>query len=317
MKRLPPLLLFSLGAILFLAQAAEDLPLIEKQLLDSVLNDYDNRIRPVGVDNGAVVVRVNTYIRDISNLDMQRGTADLQITFRQQWQDPRLAFQSKASADKIDYLSLTDRNVLWMPDLFFSNSHTEQTFELMKPNVLIRIYPDGSILFSQRIALTVRMVFDDHDYPFDSQVIPLKIASYGYTTNKLNILWKESDPVQVTKNLHLRDYNLHRFDTSYCTSRTNTGEYACIRMDLQLDRMKSSIYKQVFIPTACLVILAYLTFFIDHKQPTLRLLYPLIVFAYSDQHDQPGGQGHSQFVPKPTTGHLDWLPLVVCLCHHH
>lgn len=46
----------------------------------------------------------------------------------------------------------------------------------------------------------------------------------GWTTDDLVFLWKEGDPVQVVKNLHLPRFTLEKFLTDYCNSKTNTGE---------------------------------------------------------------------------------------------
>lgn len=45
----------------------------------------------------------------------------------------------------------------------------------------------------------------------------------GWTTADLVFLWKEGDPVQVVKNLHLPRFTLEKFLTDYCNSKTNTG----------------------------------------------------------------------------------------------
>lgn len=47
----------------------------------------------------------------------------------------------------------------------------------------------------------------------------------GWTTDDLVFLWKEGDPVQVVKNLHLPRFTLEKFLTDYCNSKTNTGNY--------------------------------------------------------------------------------------------
>lgn len=54
----------------------------------------------------------------------------------------------------------------------------------------------------------------------------------GYTTDDLVFLWKEGDPVQVTKNLHLPRFTLQKYLTAYCTSRTNTGKNYLDHMNL-------------------------------------------------------------------------------------
>ena len=48
----------------------------------------------------------------------------------------------------------------------------------------------------------------------------------GWTTEDMVLLWKDSDPVQITRSLFLPKFNLEKYNTDYCNSRTNTGEFA-------------------------------------------------------------------------------------------
>lgn len=50
------------------------------------------------------------------------------------------------------------------------------------------------------------------------------LFSDGWTTDDLVFLWKDGDPVQVVKNLHLPRFTLEKFLTDYCNSKTNTGK---------------------------------------------------------------------------------------------
>lgn len=52
----------------------------------------------------------------------------------------------------------------------------------------------------------------------------LAIIIDGWTTDDLVFLWKDGDPVQVVKNLHLPRFTLEKFLTDYCNSKTNTGK---------------------------------------------------------------------------------------------
>ncbi|RWS23296.1 glutamate-gated chloride channel 5-like protein [Leptotrombidium deliense] len=143
----------------------------------------------------------------------------VQITFREQWKDDRLKYDDMGG--KIRYLTLTDPNKIWKPDLFFSNEKEGHFHDIIMPNVLLRIHPDGSVLYSIRISLILSCPMDLKYYPMDLQTCQLKMAN-GYTTEDVVFQWKEKDPVQVTKNLHLPTFTLARFVTEYCTSRTNT-----------------------------------------------------------------------------------------------
>lgn len=54
-------------------------------------------------------------------------------------------------------------------------------------------------------------------------IINMTVVIDGWTTADLVFLWKEGDPVQVVKNLHLPRFTLEKFLTDYCNSKTNTG----------------------------------------------------------------------------------------------
>ena len=72
--------------------------------------------------------------------------------------------------------------------------------------------------------------------------------------------WKEYDPVQVTRNLNLRDFVFKKIKTDGCTSRTNTGEYSCLKVDLIFDRNFDSYWRSIYVPSILIHILAWIPF---------------------------------------------------------
>ena len=74
---------------------------------------------------------------------------------RQQWRDPRLA-----SSTSNQTVLLNHRRVdsIWLPDMYFSQSKNEYSHIVTVPNLLIRVRPDGTILFSQRSEPTDSLV---------------------------------------------------------------------------------------------------------------------------------------------------------------
>ncbi|XP_064471015.1 glutamate-gated chloride channel-like isoform X3 [Ornithodoros turicata] len=238
---------------------------IEKRILDSIIGQgrYDCRIRPMGINNtdGPALVRVNIYIRSISRIDDVTMEYTVQMTFREQWRDERLQYDDLGG--QVRYLTLTEPDKLWKPDLFFSNEKEGHFHNIIMPNVLLRIHPNGDVLFSIRISLVLSCPMNLKFYPLDKQVCSILMVSYGYTTEDLVFLWKEGDPVQVTKNLHLPRFTLERYQTDYCTSRTNTGDYSCLRVDLVFKREFSYYLIQIYIPCCMLVIVSWVSFWLD------------------------------------------------------
>lgn len=76
-------------------------------------------------------------------------------------------------------------------------------------------------------------------------------------------MWKEGDPVQITKDLNLPRFTLSGKKTDICTSRTNTGEYGCIVVHLIFRREFSYYLIQIYIPCIMLVIVSWVSFWLD------------------------------------------------------
>ena len=51
----------------------------------------------------------------------------------------------------------------------------------------------------------------------------IKTTTDGWTTDDLQYLWKDSEPVQIVKDLHLPRFTLERYISDYCNIETNTG----------------------------------------------------------------------------------------------
>ncbi|CAL7934883.1 unnamed protein product [Xylocopa violacea] len=245
----------------------------EKQVLDNILGPgrYDARIRPSGENatDGPAIVRVNLFVRSIATISDIKMEYSVQLTFREQWLDERLRFNDFGG--RLKYLTLTDASRVWMPDLFFSNEKEGHFHNIIMPNVYIRIFPNGSVLYSIRISLTLSCPMNLKLYPLDRQVCSLRMASYGWTTDDLVFLWKEGDPVQVVKNLHLPRFTLEKFLTDYCNSKTNTGEYSCLKVDLLFKREFSYYLIQIYIPCCMLVIVSWVSFWLDQSAVPARV----------------------------------------------
>uniref|UniRef100_A0A1B6DYL5 Glutamate-gated chloride channel n=1 Tax=Clastoptera arizonana TaxID=38151 RepID=A0A1B6DYL5_9HEMI len=214
-------------------------------------------------------VHVNIYLRSISKIDDYKMEYSVQLTFREQWLDERLKFNDFGG--KIKYLTLTEANRVWMPDLFFSNEKEGHFHNIIMPNVYIRIFPYGSVLYSIRASLTLSCPMNLKLFPLDKQVCQLIMGSYGWTTDDLVFLWKEGDPVQVVKNLHLPRFTLEKFLTDYCNSKTNTGEYSCLKVDLLFKREFSYYLIQIYIPCCMLVIVSWVSFWLDQSAVPARV----------------------------------------------
>lgn len=164
--------------------AQEKVRKAELATLDSLLSPsrYDRRLRPAGLNetettNEPVVVTLNMLIRSIDSVDDTRNQFSTQITFRQKWNDARLKFDDKNGS--IKYLTLREDvpKTIWTPDTFFLNEKQAHVHSMMNPNVMLRVYPNGDVLYSTRISATFACAMNLKDYPVDTQTCSIKVES--------------------------------------------------------------------------------------------------------------------------------------------
>jgi len=252
---------------------------LEKRILDRILSPsiYDSQIRPKGATtnvsetDGPTKVMVNLYVRSFEKIDDVKMEFSVQITFRQQWNDNRLAFNDIGG--KIKYLTMTERNRVWMPDTFFRNEKDGSFHDIIQPNLYVRVFPDGDVLYSIRVSLTLACPMNLKLFPLDTQTCHLTIASYGWTSRDLQYLWKHPHPVQFVSNLFLPGgFELARYADSKCDVRTATGVYSCLSVDMQFKRQLSYYVFTIYVPTFMTVCVSWMSFWLDHKSAPARVM---------------------------------------------
>uniref|UniRef100_A0A915PSR5 Uncharacterized protein n=1 Tax=Setaria digitata TaxID=48799 RepID=A0A915PSR5_9BILA len=237
---------------------SETLAFTDTDIINKLLGKgYDWRVRPPGTNlsiaggHGPVVVSVNMLIRSISKIDDVNMEYSVQLTFRESWVDGRLAFGYPRD-NTPDFVILTAGQQIWMPDSFFQNEKQAQRHMIDKPNVLIRVHKDGTILYSVRISLVLSC--------------PMHLQS--------------KDPVQLKEGLHssLPSFQLSNVTTTFCTSKTNTGTYSCLRTVLELRRQFSYYLLQLYVPSSMLVVVSWVSFWLDRTAIPARVTLGVTTF---------------------------------------
>ncbi|KAG8238368.1 hypothetical protein J437_LFUL018401 [Ladona fulva] len=130
---------------------------------------------------------MNSYFKDY----------EVDVYLRQKWQDERLKHEQITEA-----LDLNDPNLvkaIWIPEVYFPNAKNAEFQYVTVPNVLVRINPDGGILYMLRLKLTFACMMDLAKFPLDSQICTMEVASFSKTTEELRLEWKPTNPVTMGK----------------------------------------------------------------------------------------------------------------------
>uniref|UniRef100_A0A8C8WAL1 Glycine receptor alpha 1 n=1 Tax=Panthera leo TaxID=9689 RepID=A0A8C8WAL1_PANLE len=199
-------------------------PMSPSDFLDKLMgrtSGYDARIRP-NFKGPPVNVSCNIFINSFGSIAETTMDYRVNIFLRQQWNDPRLAYNEYPD-DSLD-LDPSMLDSIWKPDLFFANEKGAHFHEITTDNKLLRISRNGNVLYSIRITLTLACPMDLKNFPMDVQTCIMQLESFGYTMNDLIFEWQEQGAVQVADGLTLPQFILkEEKDLRYCTKHYNTG----------------------------------------------------------------------------------------------
>ncbi|XP_063850463.1 glutamate-gated chloride channel-like [Scylla paramamosain] len=242
------------------------------ELTRILTEDYDKKIRPPG--SGGTQVKLQVYFRNI-DIDDVTMEANFDITFRMLWNDSRLAYSTMPGADRVEYVPLLDPSPLWLPDPFFKNAEITQ-YKSIHPELYLRVFPDGNIIYSTRISLRQSCPMDLRRFPHDTQTCMIKVASYGYTTKDVDLTLLSSQSVEFGTGIHADRFQFEGYSTEICNSRTSTGEYSCAQVNMKIRREFGTYLTECYIPCMFLVVVAWFSFLVPEGQFVGRVLLTLV-----------------------------------------
>ncbi|XP_033891617.2 gamma-aminobutyric acid receptor subunit beta-1-like [Acipenser ruthenus] len=239
-----------------------------KETVDKLLKGYDIRLRP---DFGGLPLDVGMSI-DIASIDMvSEVNMDYTLTmyFQQYWRDKRLSYSGIP-------LNLTlDNRVadqLWVPDTYFLNDKKSFVHGVTVKNRMIRLHPDGSVLYGLRITTTAACMMDLRRYPLDEQNCTLEIESYGYTTDDIEFYWKGGETaVTGVANIELPQFSIMDYKMLSTKVKFTTGSYPRLSLSFQLKRNIGYFILQTYMPSTLITILSWVSFWINYDASAARV----------------------------------------------
>ncbi|XP_051996668.1 gamma-aminobutyric acid receptor subunit beta-3 isoform X4 [Xyrauchen texanus] len=239
-----------------------------KETVDKLLKGYDIRLRP---DFGGAPVAVGMSI-DVASIDMvSEVNMDYTLTmyFQQYWRDKRLAYSGIP-------LNLTlDNRVadqLWVPDTYFLNDKKSFVHGVTVKNRMIRLHPDGTVLYGLRITTTAACMMDLRRYPLDEQNCTLEIESYGYTTDDIEFYWKGGESaVTGVARIELPQFSIVDYKLVSRNVVFSTGAYPRLSLSFKLKRNIGYFILQTYMPSILITILSWVSFWINYDASAARV----------------------------------------------
>ncbi|XP_064609709.1 gamma-aminobutyric acid receptor subunit alpha-2-like [Liolophura sinensis] len=266
-----PALLTILCIPLVFAETKNDTQEQLSELLDSLLDKYDSKIRP-GFGGEPTKIFTNIQIRSMGPISEKKMDYSMQCYFRQSWMDTRLQF----SFPNITEVTLSQQILkkIWSPNTYFLNGKKSRQHNITLPNFFIRIRDDGRIYLSRRLTIEARCPMQLQKYPMDAPACPLFIGSYGFTANDIVYEWTGTtdQSVKVSDGLKMAQFDLVGIQARNGTHSTREGKVSVLEVFFHYKRHLGYYVLNIYLPCYLTVALSWVSFWINRDATPARVL---------------------------------------------
>lgn len=205
------------------------------KLLQDLMENYDNRLRPLHDQHDIMVVNMSFHLSMIRSFDDVSGEITLLGTFTMLWMEERLTWQPSHYSN-ITELILPKIEV-WHPDLFLETS-LDTLGHPGKAATKVLVASDGRAMMKSTDLLTSICPVDVTNYPNDYQSCYLSISPTGYSKKQMRLSKSSLVLHNVSNNNEwevleiLSSENLGNFDIEIRLKRHST--YATMTMTVPI-----------------------------------------------------------------------------------
>uniref|UniRef100_A0A0N4Z9J1 Neur_chan_LBD domain-containing protein n=1 Tax=Parastrongyloides trichosuri TaxID=131310 RepID=A0A0N4Z9J1_PARTI len=154
------------------------------RLIEHILNEYDNRIRPYADYYRPVMINMTIVLGILTELNENQQVAAFVISHIQKWHDPQLQWDPAKYNDQLQVI--IPHKDIWVPKMFVYNS--KDTKMMLDDNHFdARISYNGNVKINipQYVNCICRLHIET--FPFDTQYCAIALASPLLTVDEMNV----------------------------------------------------------------------------------------------------------------------------------
>ncbi|XP_059351093.1 gamma-aminobutyric acid receptor alpha-like [Daphnia carinata] len=160
---------------------------------------------------------------------------------------------------------------IWKPDTYFYNGKNSYLHTITTPNKLVRLFPDGRILYSSRLTIKASCPMELRKFPMDVQLCPLSMGSFAYTQSDAIYRWNQDRQIVIASGMKMSQFDLVSTPVSNYTIRFKHGNHSMISVRFHLHRHMGSFLIQVYGPCILLVVLSWVSFWLNREATADRV----------------------------------------------
>lgn len=255
--------------------------LFSVNITSAQVNDFP-RSRPD--DKGVPTkVFVSFYVIDIERIDSKEQSFTLDIVIRLKWNDPRIT----------EVNGPIPLSTIWQPNVQIYNL---RNVDNRLPEE-VRVLEDGMVQYTQRYYATLTSHLDFKDFPFDVQLLPVSLLSFGFTPEEVDLVFESAGG---EKKFSISNWSIERIgakESDYAANLFDDSSEEIIRprMDYEFKATRYlDFYRwKVLAPLMVILFLSWAVFWIDPSQVGAQIgvsgtsILALIAFLFKLDNDLP------------------------------
>ena len=239
--------------------------------------------RPL-VEDGPTEVRVAVFVLDIDEVSNVDQSFDANVYIELRWHDPRHAH---------DHQNVITRglNEVWNPRILFIN---QQKIWQTLPEI-VEIFPDGEVVYQQRVWGTFSQPLKLKKYPFDQQVLTVQLAAASYSPEEVKLVTEQGSRTGVANKFSLADWDIlgWKADIAPFAPSLEEDAFAGYSLSIEVTRKYGYHIIKIIIPLILIVMMSWVVFWIDPLESgtqisvSITAMLTLIAYRFAVGSDLP------------------------------
>lgn len=264
-------------------------------LLNQILEGYDRYLRP-GFNERRTTVFIDIFVRTMGPISDLADTFSFNCYFRQTWTDSRLMFNGTNNHQLSLSMAMLDK--IWKPDTYFWNGARSYIHSMTTSNRLVRLYPDGTVLYSSRLTIKGKCAMFMKRYPLDRQACRLVLGSYAFSADELLYDWRVMGTdrgVQMDYEgiSDLAQFSMTGFQVFNSTNMTRDRNYSALEVRFYFHRHFGYFLMNFYVPCTLIVLLCWVAFWTNREATGDRIgmgitsVLTMVLIANDSKSDAP------------------------------
>ncbi len=230
---------------------------------------------------GPTKVFINIFVIDIRAVHDVRQTFSVDFGMVAQWKDPRLA---KGAKKKILSYWQEDLEEIWNPMIQVQNQ-----YELKKHfKDEVKVDSKGNVIYRQRYSGELSSKLDLKDFPFDEQILPIRLLSVDHGPKEVQFIFNE-EKMGRSEDLTISNWEIGpgKVFVDFYEFKGQSQQISRFNYIFQAKRRAKFYNWRIIFPMILIVIMSWAVFWIDPKIPAPQFtvsssaVLTLIIFQFS------------------------------------